>query len=180
MSQPIPDAKTTPRWLQLPGLLLLLLLSVYYFTAYASVYSDSTPTIVQNNPYTFWFGTWKMFTKQERYHSSLEASVLVDDEWEPMDLEALFPYRWESGPRYARGVFRKHGTRMRTLANATCSRYENAHGRRPRQLNLYQVRWRKTLGSGEQPRGEENREERRPLMMWSCERDFSLPQGTVR
>lgn len=171
------DSKTTPKWLQLPGLLLLLALGGYFALANVSVYASNPPQVVLQNPYTFWFGTWKMFTVRERYHASLEVRAEVDGQWRTVDLESMFPYRWESGPRYARSVFRRSGSRMRTLAQATCQRYENLHDVRPSTLVFTEVKWRKTLGQRQQPRGEDNREQHRPVLQWSCSQAYPLPKG---
>jgi len=173
------DRRTTPRWLQLPGLLLLIALAGYYWTAYRSVYSKTPPRIAVRNPYTFWFGTWKMFTMKERYHVTMEAEALVEGQWESFDLDALYPYRWESGYRYSRSVFRRHGPRMRTLANATCGRYADAHGTPPAMLRFHKIKWRKTLGSTKQPRGKKRRESSTLLLEWDCNRGLDLPQGRV-
>jgi hypothetical protein len=177
MTDPITDRRTTPRLLQLPGLLLLAALSTYYWTAYRSVYDSNPPRIVWEHPYFFWFGTWKMFTTRERGHASMEGRALVGGEWSSFDLDAMYPYRWESGPRYARSVFRRSGSRMRTLADATCGRYEATHGVRPDRIRLIEIKWRKSLGQTRQPRGERKREKQKLLLEWDCTTDFQLPQG---
>lgn len=125
------DTRTTPRWLRLPGLVLLAVLSGYFGVAAVSALDKDPVTIVRQNPYFFWFGTWKMFTTRERYHVSMEAEAFINGGWEPFELSELFPYRWESGERYARGVFRRHRVRMSTLGQATCGRYAAANQQDP-------------------------------------------------
>ena len=171
-----PDSRTTPRWLQLPGLLLLLLLSGYFLTAYSAALGKQTPGIVRSHPYLFWFGTWQMFTLLDLRHSVLEAEVQVagSAEWAPLELETLFPYRWESGPRYARSSFWTNPSRLRVLAAATCGRLEAQQGVQAERVRFRAVRWGKTLGSRKQPRRKAKTED---LLDWSCDRTVSLPDG---
>jgi hypothetical protein len=169
-----PDARTTPRWLQLPGLIFLLLLSGYFLTAYAAALGKDPPQVVREHPYAFWFGTWQMFTLLDRRHSVLESEVLIDGAWQPLELETLFPYRWESGPRYERSSFWSNRARLRVLAHAACTRLEDQQGISAEQLRFHSVRWGKTLGSQTQPRKKAKTEE---LLVWTCGQSVSLPKG---
>ncbi|MEL6348414.1 MAG: hypothetical protein AAFV53_35235 [Myxococcota bacterium] len=172
------DQRTTPGWLRLPGLLLLLALGTYSVTAFYGAFNKSPPQVVRKNPYLFWFGTWKMFTLRDPTHSMIEAEVRRGGPWEDLALDELFPYRWESGERYARSSFRKSRGRMSTLAQSACSRYEAAYGERPDEIRFYEVRWRKTRGQLRQPRGKKKQERRKRLFGWECTKTRALPEGT--
>jgi len=166
------DARTTPRWLRVPALLFLAALVAYQGTAYHFALEKTAPAWLMRSPYTFWPATWQMFTFLDKRHSRVEVLAYVDGEWEERDLEALFPYRWESGPRYARSSFRKNRTRMRTLAQASCHRMEP----RPEKVRFTVTRWTKTLGSTEQPKKGAKAE---PILDWDCEDRVRLPRGKV-
>ncbi len=172
-SEPARDARTTPRWARIPVLLLLGCLFGYEYAAYHYALDAEKPGWLQRNPYALWPATWQMFTYLDRRHNRVDAEVLADSgEWVAIDLEEYFPYRWESGPRYARSSFRKSPTRMRTLAQATCHRIEP----RPDKIRFKHTRWGKTLGSKTQP---PRKEEVSTILTWDCEDHFRLPKGEV-
>jgi hypothetical protein len=122
-----PDRRTTPPILQIPGLLLVIFLVIYFLAGFHYTIRDAAPAWVA-------YGTWEMFTITGRSTTVVKAEVQRGGGWEPFDLEALFPYRWETGPRYAR--FYDEG-RQRKVLRAAC-------GRSPepiRAIRLYGERW---------------------------------------
>jgi len=175
---PITDQRTTPKWLRIPGLLLLAVVTGYMFLCYSIALDDERPAFVEQYPYSLWMGTWKMFTIRERYITIVEADLHFEgnDQWQRFDLDELFPYHWESGPRYVRSPFRNSTYKMKILAQSTCSRYvERYPDASLLGVRLRVVRWRKTLGSYTQPR---NRDLRTGVaVVWNCTDQVPLPYG---
>ncbi len=165
------DAHTTPRWLQLPGLLLLGALAAYLGVCYHVALGKPRPALVADwSPHALWPGTWQMFTLLDRRHSALTAEAIRGDTSEPIDLGELFPTTWESGYRFSRSSFRKSPTRMRVLAAATCGRLAE----RPDEVRFTLTQWGKTLGDPDQPK---NNPKVRTLLTWDCSRRVDLPEG---
>jgi hypothetical protein len=117
-----------------------------------------------------------MFTHVDPSFTIVYADARIDGEWQSIDLEALFPYRWESGPRYARTSFRRSQTRMRTLAQATCHRLREHEGIRAEKVRYRAERNAKTKGVSPQPK---RRTKVQNLLEWDCSRSFPLPDGAV-
>jgi hypothetical protein len=164
------DRRTTPRWLQPPALLLLLGLVAYFLTANRwALDSAGAPRWIRQNPAYTWFGGWKMFTELDRDASRVDAEILVAGEWKPIDLEALFPTQWESGPRYARSWFRNSTNAMRVLAHATCER-----AGRPERVRFTVTKWRKKLGRAAKPPKDAKP---KPILDWDCSDTVRLPTG---
>lgn len=115
-------------------------------------------------------GVWSMFALEQRRHFEIDAYAEIDGAWKPVDLAALFPYRWESGYRWERNSFRRSPTRMRRLGASLCRR----HPERPARVRFDEVRWRKRLGSREQPRHDPKVS---LLVEWSCSDSVRLPRG---
>jgi hypothetical protein len=162
--------RTTPRSLQPLALLFLLGLSAYFVTANRwALDSKGAPAFIARNPAYTWFGGWKMFTELDHDAVRMDAEVEVDGRWTPIDLEALFPTMWESGPRYARTWFRKSPTAMRVLAHATCGR---AGG--PDRVRFTTTTWRKKLGRMVEPPRDAKRKE---VLDWDCSTSVRLPKG---
>lgn len=121
-------------------------------------------------PVWAYLGHWDMFTVPGKYNKILRAEVRRNGVWHEIDLDALFPYQWGSGPRYARGSFRRSRGRMRILAGSVCHRLDAT----PEKVRLIQVKWRKTLGSVEQPRVKARE---KTLLEWRCGTKITLPNG---
>lgn len=162
-----PDARTTPRGLRIPVLGLLVLLAGYNAWCWKNALGEGAPSMAR------WFATWQMFTLRDTNHSELFGEAYVDGAWVNVDLEALFPTRWESGPRYARSSFWQSNPKLRVLAGATCGR----HPDKPTRVRFRVERWRKTLGSVKQPK--KKKFESKELLDWSCDRPVPLPRGRV-
>lgn len=158
------DASTAPLWLRPIQLVGLALLAAYYAYAYSQTLTAPPPWIA--------FGAWQMFTLNEPNASELRVEILTDVGWEPMDPDALFPSRWDSGYRYARGSFRKSAARLRVLGASTCWRYARAHDARPHQVRFITERWRKVAGS--MKRANVRREE---ISTFRCGTRVPLPAG---
>lgn len=177
-SPPASDVRTTPGWVRPIVLAVLLATAGYFGLCYRFALNKDRPDggWTHWQAYGLWFGGWQMFTTRDRNHAVLEAVGLVDGAWVPIDLEGLFPARWESGYRFDRSSFRRSRSRMAVLAAATCGRMA-AHPdlTEPSQLKFFEIKWRKTLGSAEQPRTKVvvNRE----VMDWRCGRPVNLPNG---
>ncbi len=166
------DRRTTPPALRLPGLVFLLLMAGYQALAFRYALSDpqTWPDWLKEHSFSLWPATWSMFTTRDRSHTLLEARARYPEGWQDVDLNAVFPSRWESGPRYIRKPFWRSRTYNKTLAWSLCGRLE----RRPLAVEITKVEWRKTLGQVEQPRKDE---ERTRLIGWDCEERLTLPQG---
>jgi hypothetical protein len=162
----LPDARTTPRMLRVPILLGLAVLAAYYVDCWRHALGNGEPDALR------FLATWQMFTLRDATHSEVFAEEEVDGAWGPVDLEALFPTRWESGPRYARSSFWKSPARMQVLAASTCGRSPD----HPTKVRFHVERWPKTLGSLKQPKKKMKREE---LVEWTCGRPVALPRGTL-
>ncbi len=159
-----PDSRTTRPALRIPVLLLLLALGAYNAWCWQNALGSGEPSLAR------WFATWQMFTLRDPGHSEVQAEALIGTEWRPIDLEALFPTRWESGPRYARSSFWKSTPRMRVLAASTCGR----HPDHPARVRFSVEKWEKTLGSLEQPK---RKPRTQALLEWPCDRAVALPGG---
>jgi hypothetical protein len=161
------DARTTPSWARLPVLALLALLTGYNVWCWSHALDESAPPSTSR-----WFATWQMFTLLDPGHSELVAEAEIDGQWQPVDLVALFPTKWESGPRYARSGFWENGARLRVLAAATCGR----HPAHPTRVRFHSERWKKTLGQVKQPQRHLRKED---LLDWDCTKQVSLPRGEL-
>ena len=175
-SPPEHNARTTPRWLRVPVLLLCALLAAYFSTAYTHALEKDAPDWLRRNPWSLWLGTWQMFTYIDRSSTVVEAEAKVDGKWVEIDLESLFPFRWESGPRYARSSFRKSSSRMGTLASATCSRLRKRQDIEADRVRFRSIRWKKTKAQDPQPR---DKAEVKKILDWDCERTARRPAGEV-
>lgn len=136
------DERTTPRWLRLPALALLAALATWFATSYSFALGASQPAWARPYPWVWWFASWEMFTLRDPGAHLVKAEILVDGKWFPIDLEALFPTQWESGPRYARSSFFTNAPSMRVVADSTCRRLPEP----PERVRYFRVTWDKTLG----------------------------------
>jgi hypothetical protein len=170
------DSRTTPPWLRVPVLMLCGLLAAYFGVAYTFALEKDVPAWLRSHPWSLWLGTWQMFTYVDPSFTVVYAEARVDGEWQDIDLEGLFPYQWESGPRYARTSFRKSPSRMRVLAQATCGRLVEKEGLRAEEVRFRSERNGKTKGKNPQPKRKTKVE---PLLTWDCDKRFPLPAGEV-
>ncbi len=170
------DSRTTPPWLRAPSLLLCAVLATYFGVAYTWALERDLPDWLRRNPWSLWLGTWQMFTHEDPSFTVVLAEVRVDGTWQEIELEALFPYRWESGPRYARTSFRRSQTRMRTLGQATCRRLHAQDGVIAEKVRFRSERNAKTKGVHPQPKRQTRVQK---LLEWDCSHTFPLPGGTV-
>ncbi|MDP2309987.1 MAG: hypothetical protein Q8P18_28470 [Pseudomonadota bacterium] len=161
-----PDTQTTRPALRIPILALLLALGGYNIWCWQNALGTGEPSLAR------WFATWQMFTLRDPGHSELYAEARVGEAWQEIELDALFPTRWESGPRYGRSSFWKSPTRMRVLAASTCSR----HPASPTRVRFRVEKWNKTLGQVKQPKRKLKTEE---ILDWSCDRAVALPTGRL-
>lgn len=165
-------ARTTPPALRLPGLLLLAGLAGYQALAfrYSLTESERWPGWLRESPYALWPATWSMFTERDTWQSDLRAFARIGEAWAEVDLQRLFPARWESGPRYVRRPFWRARSNNAILAAAVCGRLEP----RPEEVRLHRIKWKKRLGRrSERPAGPEGEE----LIRWDCQKEPARPQG---
>jgi hypothetical protein len=166
------DRRTTPRWLQPLALLFLLAVALYFVTANRwALENGGAPRWIARNPAYTWFGGWKMFTELDKSAARLDAEIEVAGSWQPIDLEAIFPTMWESGPRYARSWFRNSPAAMRVLAHSTCVRTAELH---PDRVRFTQLTWQKQLGRAAAP----PEDAKQTLILdWDCSQTVPLPHG---
>jgi len=157
-------------------LVLCAVLAAYFTTAYTYALEKDIPNWLKRSPWSLWLGTWQMFTHIDPTSTIIEAEAKVDGEWQDIELEALFPYRWESGPRYARSSFRRSGSRMSALAQATCSRLRVREDVTAGRVRFRSIRWKKKKGRDPQPRA---KAQVKLLLDWDCDRSVRLPSGEV-
>ena len=113
------DVRTTPPWARVPYLCFLALVTLYLVSCFHFALRERPPKWV-------WFGYWQMFSLYDRGSADLEAEMLVEGSWKPLDLPEVFPTRWESGYRYSRSSFRRSKGRVRVLAASACQRVRRA------------------------------------------------------
>lgn len=176
MTEPTRDARTTPRWLRLPALVLCGLLASYFAVAYTFALEKDIPAWLKDHPWSLWLGTWPMFTYIDPSSTVVYAEARVDGEWQDIDLEALFPYRWESGPRYARTSVRRNRGRMQALGAAACGRLEKQEGITAERIRFRSERIAKTKGKNPQPKRKLKVER---LLDWPCDGKARRPTGEV-
>jgi hypothetical protein len=174
------DARTTPRWLQIPVLLCMGVLVFYLTTANLwALKQHRPPSWTRHIPGYTWFGAWKMFTGRDPGHSMIVAQAKVGGSWQKVKLESLFVTHWESGPRYARTWFRKSPRAMRTLAQATCGRLETQQDIVAERVRFHVVRWPKKLGDKRQRPPKRAWKRKKEIINWDCRRTYRLPQGRL-
>lgn len=147
------DRRTTPPWLQPIAFAALVMLSIYHLAAYQSALSS-------DSPWWLYFGRWQMFTVIDTTTEVVEGEAFYDGAWHPFDPQELFPFEWESGPRYARSGFYGSEGRMRVMAKASCTRFP-----RPiEQVRYTLATWRRRLGTMDRPKKVKTKE----LISWRC------------
>ena len=157
------DERTTRGWAQPVGLAFLVVLSIYHLTCFHFALTDKgTPAM--------WWGTWQMFTTIDKTTQVVEGEAFYEGEWHAFDPQSLFPFEWESGPRYARAGFYDSAPRVKILAESTCRRFE-----RPiEQVRYRVVTWTRRLGTLDRPPNAKSR----TLVSWTCgEAKLKLPRG---
>ena len=176
MVPPPSDASTTPRWLRAPAILMCAVLAGYFGVAYTYALEKDLPAWLRSHPWSLWLGTWQMFTYIDPASTVVYAEAQVDGEWQALDLEGLFPYQWESGPRYARTSFRKSRSKMQALGAATCSRLKAQQGIAAERIRFRSERIAKTKGKNPQPKRKLKVEK---LLEWTCGPKARMPSGEV-
>lgn len=157
------NVRTTPRWLQPLAVAALAALSIYELACFHyALTTKGTPML--------WWGTWQMFTTLDSDTEFVEGERFYEGEWHTFDPQTLFPFEWESGPRYARGGFYDARARMQIFAESTCRRSE-----RPIEKVRYTlVTFERTFGTMARPAKVEEKE----LVEWTCGSTWlRLPNG---
>ena len=158
------DRKTTPkRW---QGRLLFLWYALFVYFLACGHFAMNTDV----RPGWTYLGGFHMFTTKRRTNYQVTGDAFIQGRWEPIDLEAMYPTRWESGHRYQRGPFRRSKTRMATLAASTCKR----HDKNPQAVRFFQSSWRRQLGTTDQSVRDPKVKN---LVTWRCGTPFTLPNG---
>jgi hypothetical protein len=158
------DARTTPRALQVPVVLLLGALAVYFAASFGYALGPGMPAWAK-------WGNWQMFSVAGHSNSALDAELELDGEWVPVDLETLFPSRFESGPRY-RQLRNRPGIGMQVLADSACDR----DPRQPTAIRMYDVHW--PIVPGEDPYLRK-KARRKKILEWRCSKHAPRPGGVV-
>lgn len=158
-----PDARTTSPKHRALVLVVLVGAFVYFGACYVAVWGTSLP--VWAYP-----GQWSMFTKKETWHHDVVATAHYGVGREKVNLQALFPSTWDSGPRYIRGAFRNDPAKVRVLAHSVCQRMTPM----PDSVSISETRWRARIGVSADRRREE---QQRPLTEHACSEKVNLPAG---
>lgn len=150
--------RTTPRALQPFVAAALVGLALYFVACWPFARAQlGTVTLpawaAPLAPWT-WLGRWRMFTELRPYHHDIVIDALVDGRPEPVDLAALYPNHWPDGPGYTRDDFYRDPRLVAALDTDLCARVPGP----PQSLRWTHLRWPKTLGSRDQPRGGLERE----------------------
>lgn len=159
----IQDRQTTPKSSQIPLLVGWYILLIFFMGCFHFSMSAERPS-------WSYFGAFHMFTTKSTTNYQLTGEAFVNGRWESIDLETLYPTRWESGHRYQRGPFRRSSTRMRTLAASTCTR----HSGNPEGVRFIQTSWKRRLGTTEHPVIDPKV---KVLLSWRCGTPWKLPGG---
>ena len=157
------DSRTTP-----PGqrpLVLFALASAIAFFAWCYV-----ANFMRGGSDWATLGQWSMFTEADPWHHDLVATAYYGKESAELDLAALFPSQWDSGPRYVRGPFRNDEDRLSVLIYSACQRARPT----PTAILIEDERWRALPGRPAEPR---EGSERRKVLRQSCASDVDLPRG---
>lgn len=157
------DARTTPPALRGVALFFLAGAFVYFGSCYGNAFQEHMPAWA-------YAGQWQMFTSKETWHHDVIASAELDGVAVKVDLEALFPSTWDSGPRYVRGPFRNNAARMAVLASSICARMKPA----PEVVTLGEVKWKARFGVSPSERGTP---ESKARMEFRCGSHVPRPQG---
>lgn len=155
------DRRTTPTALRLPVLGALAAVALYFAACLTQDLAERKST------WAIW-GGWQMFTVGSWWNTVVEADAWIDGAWQPMDLEALFPSQFESGPRYRN--IKQRGRAMDVLADSACDR----DPRQPEKVRIVLVKWKNRLGVSPHLRPGATRE---PVMEWACSRTARRPGG---
>lgn len=157
------DHSTTPKHLRVPYILAFYVLAVFLVGCFHFSMAEKRPR------WSYW-GAFHMFTTKSTNNYELGGEAFVNGRWELIDLEQMYPTRWESGHRYQRGPFRRSQLRMRTLAASTCHR----HPGNPKGVRFIQKRWKRRLGTTDQSIRDP---QVKVLLSWDCSTPWTLPMG---
>ena len=172
------DAQTLPAALQLPAALCLLALGAWFGLCYQYTLNRQTDDFYREHGAIIRFSAFQMFTEKSVTQATTELEAQgADGAWTLIDMPTLFPAIWDSRFRYEDPAIRSSNTHRQILAAATCSRLL-ARGEAPLAVRLVVVRWRKTLGSVEQPRKRDLKRDQ--LLVWDCSKTPPLPAGVRR
>ena len=139
--------------------------AIYFGACYRCALADELPTWAV-------LGQWSMFTEKEVWHHDLYATAMFGTREAPVDLTALFPSQWDSGPRYVRGPFRNNPDRLKILAHSVCGRMDPS----PNRVAIGEIRWPAHPGVSPLQRDDG---ERRPLIEVGCAARVRLPAGVA-
>ncbi len=141
----------------------LLLLGLYFLVGYRVSLTNlgvaAAPAGLPGLSGLTWLGRWRMFTELRDHHTRLRCEVEGPGGWTELDLGARYPMRWDEGPGYERDDFYRDPARLADLARDRCAE----PGATAVRFSL--VRWKKTLGSREQPERDPQVE---ALGSWPC------------
>ena len=157
------DRRTTPKHLQVPYVLGLYVLAIFFMGCFHFSMAEKRPR------WSYW-GAFHVFTTKSTNNYQLDGEAYVNGRRESLSLEEMYPTRWESGHRYQRGPFRRSKIRMRTLAASTCHR----DARDPKAVRFIQKRWKRRLGTTDQSIRDP---EVKVLLSWDCQTPWPLPGG---
>ncbi len=120
------------------------------------------------------YGNFQMFTFRSLSHVKVRAEIVkmleYEKQIEPVNLEDLFPSKWESGPRYQRASFLSSPTKMRIFAKSICHRSKVHTG----EVRIYRDTWPVTAGVHP---NEAKSKITEMIMVFQCQQKIRLPNG---
>jgi hypothetical protein len=137
---------------------VLIALSVYFLASFHFV--------MHSPPRWATWGTFGMFTKTGNMASTHKARVRRDGVWRELDLQEVFPFRWETGHRFHAQTSPKG---LLVVAGSACRRMEPM----PEAIELTVVRWTLTPYRSKS----RWRTEDKPPVVFQCGTPVPLPDG---
>ena len=159
------DVRELPRWTRPFVFLLLTVVAAYQVEGtMISVAPGKLPGWTRL-PYAY-MAAWDMFSGVGSRHHALVVEAEYGGVREPLDVEALFPTRWESGLRFERPSL-YHTPKFRRVAAAICGRAAAAAPARPPEaVVLTDVAWPRR--PGRHPGKPGPKAEREELLHYTC------------
>lgn len=160
------DVRVPPAWTRPFMLVLVVLVAAYQVEGTLLAVSPGSIPRAVHLPHAY-LASWDMFSGVGGKHRILEVQGVYGGVPERLDVERLFPTRWESGLRFERSAL-YHSPKMRRVAAAICGRAAKASpARAPEAVILSEVSWPRKAGrKAGRPGAKAEREE---ILTYRCD-----------